>query len=196
MPPVPPPLPPTSSTVNIHAPSQQVPRPIVPNNGPSGALLLHLAIHSGGTFKNHWGYFIRSGDDPNLGNIIHVVGDVKNGFEFEVKRNHDFETTSPAPLHVIPLQWVDGRFFNEAMLNNGHQELDDKPACPFERSVYKVKPPTGSLNSARSVGQLLGPINTQNTHQCNANVNTRRTPLKQELFKEIVRPGSWSQQTS
>ncbi|KAG8671040.1 hypothetical protein FPOAC2_04356 [Fusarium poae] len=150
MPPVPPPLPPTSSTVNIHAPSQQVPRPIVPNNGPSGALLLHLAIHSGGTFKNHWGYFIRSGDDPNLGNIIHVVGDVKNGFEFEVKRNHDFETTSPAPLHVIPLQWVDGRFFNEAMLNNGHQELDDKPACPFERSVYKVKPPTGSLNSARS----------------------------------------------
>ncbi|KAM0226692.1 hypothetical protein ACHAPO_012153 [Fusarium lateritium] len=149
MPPVPPPLPPTPSSVSVSVPPLEVPRPVVPNNGSPGALLLHLVIHSGGSFKNHWGYFIRSVGNLNLGTIVHVIGDVKNGFEFEVKRNHDFETASPAPLHVIPLQWVDGKYFNDAMLNNGIQELDNKPVCDFERSVYKVKPPAGSLNSAQ-----------------------------------------------
>ncbi|GKU14499.1 unnamed protein product, partial [Fusarium langsethiae] len=149
MPPIPPPLPPAPST-EITIPPQPVPPPVVSNDRPQGSLLLHLAIHSGGTFKNHWGYFIRSEHNTTIGNIIHVVGDVKNGFEFEVKRNHDFETASPTPLHVIPLQWIDGKYFNDAMLNNGIQELDDKPVCDFERSVYKVKPPTGSLNSAKS----------------------------------------------
>ncbi|EKJ70227.1 hypothetical protein FPSE_09601 [Fusarium pseudograminearum CS3096] len=150
MPPVPPPLPPAPSPGDAPPPPQLIPRPVVSDDRPPGALLLHLAIHSGGSFKNHWGYFIKSEHNPTVGTIVHAVGDVKNGFEFEVKRNHDFETTSPAPLHIIPLQWIDGKYFNEAMLNNGVQELDDKPVCDFERSVYKIKPPAGSLNSATS----------------------------------------------
>ncbi|RGP67313.1 hypothetical protein FSPOR_6072 [Fusarium sporotrichioides] len=150
MPPVPPPLPPRRSAINHSGPPLQPPRPVVPEDRPPGALLLHLVIHSGGSFKNHWGYFVRSGHTPNFGTIVHVVGDVKDDFEFEVKRNHDFETASPRPLHIIPLQWVNGKYFNDAMLNDGRQELDDKPVCDFERSVYKVKPPVGSLNSAKS----------------------------------------------
>ncbi|KAM0387150.1 hypothetical protein FCULG_00012247 [Fusarium culmorum] len=150
MPPVPPPLPPPSSLIDAPPPPQLVPRPVVCESRPPGTLLLHLAIHSGGSFKNHWGYFIQSEHNPAFGTIVHVVGDVKNGFEFEVKRNHDFNTTSPAPLHIIPLQWIDGKYFNEAMLNNGVQELDDKPVCDFEKCVYKIKPPKGSLNSATS----------------------------------------------
>ncbi|CAF3488635.1 unnamed protein product [Fusarium graminearum] len=150
MPPVPPPLPPAPSPGDAHPPLQPVPPPAVSNSGPPSALLLHLAIHSGGSFKNHWGYFIQSKHNSSVGTIVHVVGDVKNGFEFEIKRNHDFDTTSPAPLHIIPLQWMDGKYFNEAMLNNGVQELDHKPVCDFEKSVYKIKPPKGSLNSATS----------------------------------------------
>ncbi|KPA37637.1 hypothetical protein FLAG1_09549 [Fusarium langsethiae] len=170
MPPVPPPLPPGRSAINHSGPPLQLPRPVVPEDGPPGALLLHFVIHSGGSFKNHWGYFVRSDYTPNIGTIVHVVGDVKDGFEFEVKRNHDFETASPRPLHIIPLQWVNGKYFNDAMLNDGRQELDDKPVYDFERSVYKVKPPVGSLNSAKSVSQLPHPIKTQHIQKCTADL--------------------------
>ncbi|WXC58548.1 hypothetical protein SNK03_004449 [Fusarium graminearum] len=190
MPPVPPPLPPPPSLGDAPAPPQLVPRPVVPDDRPHGALLLHLAIHSGGSFKNHWGYFIQSEHNPAFGTIIHVIGDVKNGFEFEVKRNHDFETTSPAPLHIIPLQWIDGKYFNEAMLNNGVQELDDKPVCDFERSVYRVKPPKASLNSATSVSKLTDPVKTNDIQKCTTNSRIHRTLLEQGLIGKIVRLGS------
>lgn len=148
-PPAPPPLPPT---INFGAPPPQIPPPVVPEAGPPGSLLLHLVMYSGGTFNNHWNWYIRSSYDPSIGTIIHTPGDVHNGFRFEIKRYHDFRDEPSMPLHIIPLQWIDGRYLDEtAMFNNGCRVDNDRPVCEFERSVHKVKPPGKSLNSVTSV---------------------------------------------
>lgn len=148
-PPAPPPLPPT---INFGAPPPQIPSPVVPEDGPPGSLLLHLVMYSGGTFNNHWNWYIRSRHDPSIGTIIHAPGDVHSGFRFEIKRYHDFRDETSMPLHIIPLQWIDGKYLDEeAMLNNGHRVDDDKPVGEFERSVHKVKPPGKSLNAVTSV---------------------------------------------
>ena len=151
-PPVPPPLPPS---INFGAPPPQIPPPAVPEDGPPGSLLLHLVMYNGGTFNNHWNWYIRSSHDPLIGTIIHAPGDVHSGFRFEIKRYHDFRDEPSMPLHIIPLQWIDGKYLDEAaMFNNGHRVDDDRPVCEFERSVHKVKPPGKSLKSVTSVSTI------------------------------------------
>ncbi|CAG7558042.1 unnamed protein product [Fusarium equiseti] len=168
-PPVPPPLPPS---VNLRAPPPQIPPPIVPETGPTGSLLLHLVMYSGGTFNNHWNWYIRSSHDLSIGTIIHAPGDVHSGFRFEIKRYYDFRDEPSMPLHIIPLQWIDRKYPDEpAMLNNGHRVDDDKPVCGFEKSVHKIKPPWKSLNSVESA-------------------RTYRELPKRRLFKGTARLGS------
>lgn len=67
---------------------------------------------------------------------------MKDGFKFEISRSHEFDATKR-----IPLQWVDGKNFDEAaMLNNRKHKIDNEPVCAFEASVHKVKAPERSLN--------------------------------------------------
>lgn len=49
----------------------------------------------------------------------------------------------------MPLvKWVDGKHSNEqAMLNHGVHEVDNRPVCAFEASACKVQPPGKSLNT-------------------------------------------------
>lgn len=127
-------------------------RPALPttaNIGPAGALLLELVVYNGAPFKDHWAYFVRSSSSASAGVILHATGDVRNGFEFQIKRSYDFASTATVPTARIPLQWIEGRFLNEKdMLNNGVAKFDNVPVCPFESSVHKVKAPGKSLNSA------------------------------------------------
>jgi hypothetical protein len=72
-----------------------------------------------------------------------------NGFEFEIKRSHDFRNTLTRPIKRVSLQWVDGSFFDEAaMLNNGVPKFDSVPVCGFEDSAHKVKARGKTLNAA------------------------------------------------
>ncbi|KAB8228937.1 uncharacterized protein BDW43DRAFT_289834 [Aspergillus alliaceus] len=139
----PPPPPPPPST------GKEEPKPPnVASEGPAGAYLVELLIFNGWPFKDHWGYWVRSHSDPNIGVELHATGDVRNGFEFQIKRNHDIHETSECPSTKIPLQWVDGKHFDEqAMLNNGTFKLDNVPVCTFEASAHKVKVPEKSLNT-------------------------------------------------
>ncbi|KAJ4248065.1 hypothetical protein NW762_012835 [Fusarium torreyae] len=144
-PPAPPPPPPSLVPSSLHAAGPKP--PLVASVQPAGAFLVELLIYNGSPFKDHWAYWIRSHTDPDVGVLIHATGDVRNGFTFEVKRNHDFRATGNVPSKRIPLQWVDGKYFNEtAMLNNGKRKIDHTPVCGFESSAYKITPPSKTLN--------------------------------------------------
>lgn len=110
--------------------------------------MVELITYSGAPFKDHWAYFIRSHQNPQVGVVIHATGDVRNGFVLEFKRSYDFDTTATDPTSRIPLQWVDAQYFDEiAMLNNNIQKMDYGPVCAFEASASKIKAPAKTLNS-------------------------------------------------
>lgn len=70
------------------------------------------------------------------------------GFKFEIKRSYDFRVDGDFPTERIPLHWVDGEHFREDdMFNSGECKFDDKPSCPFEDGLYKVRAPEKSLNA-------------------------------------------------
>ncbi|KAF7133917.1 hypothetical protein CNMCM5793_005383 [Aspergillus hiratsukae] len=122
--------------------------PAIAEQGPPGAFLLELIIYNGHPFMDHWAYWVRSHTNKETGVKIHATGNVRNGFEFEIKRNTNFGTTEIPPTKSIPLQWVDGKYFDaEAMFNNGQYKMDDEPVCEFEASVHKIKAPGKSLNT-------------------------------------------------
>jgi len=111
--------------------------------------MVELLIFNGSPFKDHWGYWVRSHANPDIGVELHATGDVRNGFEFEIKRSYDLKKTCNQPTTRIPLQWVDAKYFDErAMLNDGVQKFYNVPVCDFERSAHKVKVPGKYLNSA------------------------------------------------
>jgi hypothetical protein len=126
----------------------RTPKPTVAPEDPSGGFLLELLITNGAPFKDHWAYWVRSHDDPDIGVKIHATGDVRNGFEFEIKRSENLRTTEDIPTTRVPLQWLDVQHFDErAMLNDGKYVIHQTPVCQFESIVYKVKAPGKSLNS-------------------------------------------------
>lgn len=151
--PAPPPPPPTSSGSRrpVTGVLGQPKPPSVSLNGPTGAFLVELLIYNGSPFKDHWAFWVCSNRDPELGVLVHATGDVRNGFQFEIKRSHDFRATGNRPSKRIPLQWVDGRYFNEtAMFNHGVRKIDTVPVCAFEASLHKIKAPGKSLNTVDS----------------------------------------------
>ncbi|CAI7627874.1 unnamed protein product [Penicillium glandicola] len=123
-------------------------KPVVSLTGPTGAFMVELLIWNGSPFKDHWAYFVRSHADPDVGVKIHATGNVRSGFEFEIKRSENFQTTEDIPSTRVPLQWVDAKYFDgKAMLNNGKYKIDNAPVCRFEESVYRIKAPGKSLNT-------------------------------------------------
>ncbi|RYO76717.1 hypothetical protein DL766_004165 [Monosporascus sp. MC13-8B] len=145
----PPPAPPPPPAIKqAPAPPPGPKPPNVTGTGPAGAFLVELLIYNGAPFKDHWAYWVRSHNNPDIGVLIHATGDVKNGFKFEVKRSHDFQATGNRPTKRIPLQWVDARHFSEkAMFNGGKRKVDYIPVCGFEASVHKIKAPGKTLNA-------------------------------------------------
>jgi hypothetical protein len=112
-------------------------------------LLLELLVYNGAPFNDHWAYLLRSSHDSNIGVYIDAQGDVRNGFDLQVKRQHDVSQESPQPSSRIPLQWIEGRFANEQTIPVGEDGTGYqlKPISEFERSVLKVKAPTKTLNA-------------------------------------------------
>lgn len=110
--------------------------------------MIELAVYNGHPFKDHWAYFVRSHTDPEIGVKVHATGDVRNGFQLESKRSHDLRDTVDIPSKRIPLQWVDGKYFDSRkMFNDGVPVIESKPVCGFEDSVYKIPAPGKSMNT-------------------------------------------------
>ncbi|CAG8278729.1 unnamed protein product [Penicillium salamii] len=139
---VPPPPPPPPAVMKN--PTSMVPKPpLVASMGPPGTFKVELLIYNGSPFKDYWAYWVRSQTNPDIGIMIHATGDTPN-----------------RPTKRVPLQWVDGKYFDEkAMLNNGERKIDKTPVCPFEVSAYKVKAPEKTLNAVgNAVGFALDPL--------------------------------------
>lgn len=143
-----PPPPPPPTVFNVPAPATVVPPPPVASTGPDRAFLVELLIYNGAPFKDHWAYWVRSRDSPDMGVMLEAAGDVMNGFRFEINRALDFANATDIPFKRVPLQWVDGACFDEqAMLNNGQHKIDHEPVGAFEASAYKIKAPGKTLNA-------------------------------------------------
>jgi hypothetical protein len=138
----------------------------VADQGPPGAFLVELLIYNGHPFKDHWAYWVRSHTNKDLGVKIHATGDVRNGFEFEIKRSSNFRTNEIPPTKRIPLQWVDDQYFDEkAMFNNGEYKIDNVPVCQFEASAHKIKAPGKSLNTTSDTASLAGNVGKKVTQR-------------------------------
>ncbi|KAH7147650.1 hypothetical protein DER46DRAFT_580090 [Fusarium sp. MPI-SDFR-AT-0072] len=115
--------------------------PVVPESCTAGGLLLELIKHNGAPFNDHWAYFVRSSSSPSVGIVYEAIGDVRSGFQRQIRRNHDL--TSDPPSSRIPLQWIDATFFNEELMLHSQGSM---PVCIFEESLRKVKVPEKTLN--------------------------------------------------
>ncbi|KAF5246166.1 hypothetical protein FANTH_6933 [Fusarium anthophilum] len=136
----PPPPPPSFRAPATDASS--TPRaPAVPKSGPAGSLLLELIKHNGAPFNDHWAYFVRSSSSPSVGIVYEAIGDVRSGFQRQIRRNHDL--TSDPPSSRIPLQWIDAKFINEELMLHDQGPM---PVCIFEESLCQVKVPEKTLN--------------------------------------------------
>ncbi|ODM20279.1 hypothetical protein SI65_03332 [Aspergillus cristatus] len=158
-----PPPPPPPAARQTPANSQAPKPPVVPATGPAGAFMVELLVYNGAPFKDHWAYWVRSHEDPDIGVLMHAAGDVRNGFKFEVRRSHDFRVTGNRPTKRIPLQWVGKEYFDEkAMLNCGKYKTDHIPACVFEASAHKVKAPEKTL---KAVDDKVTPVGKKITQR-------------------------------
>lgn len=77
-----------------------------------------------------------------------------HGFEFEINRSHDLMADSTKyPTKRVPLQWVEGRFFDEKrMLNDGARMVDKGAVCGFEECLCKVEVPGKRVDCSDKVG--------------------------------------------
>ncbi|KAI0007311.1 hypothetical protein F4779DRAFT_592701 [Xylariaceae sp. FL0662B] len=179
--PVPPPLPGLPSAPMS---ADNVPEPVVSKIGPPGALKVELLIFSGYPFKDHWAYWVPCPTDPDIGNLIHVDGNVRDGFKFDIRRSYDI-TRGRDPIGDYDLRWVDGRFFDEtAMFNDFEHKRDDKPLCGFEESVHKVKAPEKCLRPVHAAGAHTVGIKQKNCQTWV--VEAAEQLVKDNIFKEEV----------
>ncbi|OXN24561.1 hypothetical protein CDV57_05003 [Aspergillus fumigatus] len=186
LPPPPPPPPPPLSAGVVPAPASapQPEPPTVAEQGPPGAFLVELLIYNGHPFKDHWAYWVRSHTDKDLGVKIHATGDVRNGFELEIKRSSNFRTNELPPTKRIPLQWVYGQYFDEkAMSNNGEHKIDNVPVCQFEASAHKIKAPGKSLNTTSDASSSAGNVGKKVTQR---NCQTWIVESAEQLVKDNI----------
>jgi hypothetical protein len=147
LPPPPPPPPPSFRAPATDA-SSTPQAPVVPESDPARGLLLELIKHNGAPFNDHWAYFVRSSSSSSIGIVYEADGDVRSGFQRQIRRNHDL--TSDPPSTRIPLQWIDATFVKEELMLYDQGSM---PMCIFEESLNKVKVPEKTLNDTReSVG--------------------------------------------
>ncbi|KAF5617825.1 uncharacterized protein FTJAE_12484 [Fusarium tjaetaba] len=140
---LPPPPPPPSFRSPATDASSTPQAPVVPESSSAGGLLLELIKHNGAPFNDHWAYFVRSSSSPSVGIVYEATGDVRNGFQRQIRRNHDLNSDPPSTR--IPLQWIDATFVNEELMLHAQEPI---PVCTFEESLYKVKVPEKTLNNA------------------------------------------------
>lgn len=144
-----PPPPPAAKKFPAPAPAKP---PVVTPTGPEGAFLVELMMYNGSPFKNHWAYWVSSHMSPEIGVAMDAAGDVRSGFEFQIRRCPDLSDSSNQPWKRVPLQWVDGKHFDETKMLNGEEfKVDTVPVCGFEASAHKVEVPEKSLNSVEEM---------------------------------------------
>ncbi|KXJ85965.1 hypothetical protein Micbo1qcDRAFT_140936, partial [Microdochium bolleyi] len=153
-PPAPPPPPAPSLLTHLSAKPTPVSQPEPPTLGeaPPGAYLLELLIYNGYPFKDHWAYCVRTQEDSATVIKIHATGNVREGFQFEIKRCCDLCSNEERPTTRIPLQWVKAELIGDKdiLFNHGVYKVVNAPVCEFEARLHSLAVPGKTLNDARN----------------------------------------------
>ncbi|OQE02684.1 hypothetical protein PENVUL_c039G00158 [Penicillium vulpinum] len=172
----------------------KTPGPTLALKGPPGAFKVELLIYNGWSSSDHWAYWVCSHKNTDIGVMIHTAGDPSIGFKIVFKRCHNLQNDPNPPLQRVPLQWIDGKYFDErAMLNNEVPIINDIPVCRFEATICKVKLPekTPTAVADASAAQLLkNNIFNKDVATYLATNSTNDSNLQQEK-KGFDSPGSW-----
>jgi hypothetical protein len=157
-PPPPPPLPqPNFNQIPIIPASASTSKPtpphlnIPPTPPTPNARLVSLLIYNGWPFADHWEYFIASSpsnaNPADIGTVITAAGNVRVGFNLEIKRGWDLGAEGNKPDGRVGLGWVGGQYFE------GHDDGKGLPGCEFERAVFRCPAPGKTLRSVEGVGE-------------------------------------------
>lgn len=106
---------------------------------------IYLVLYPSPLFLAHWGLFVPSAENSQLGKMIHVTGDVVNGFEHEFKRNYSLAKTTRRYNQIL-LATVDDKYVVDVP-GDGSQSSDQAPADDIERKALTIPAPAKSLNS-------------------------------------------------
>ncbi|RDL39283.1 uncharacterized protein BP5553_03623 [Venustampulla echinocandica] len=112
---------------------------------------IYLVSYNNRLFPAHWGLWVPSyeaGEAGNMGKVIHVEGDARNGFVHGFKRNYDMATSERAKELVL-LGWTDS--VNVVGGDNyGPLVIDTIATDVIERLALDVPAPGPSLRAAGS----------------------------------------------
>ncbi|KAF2123947.1 hypothetical protein P153DRAFT_327702 [Dothidotthia symphoricarpi CBS 119687] len=111
---------------------------------------IYLVVFKSPLFPAHWGLWIPSAADPNIGKRIHASGDAATGFQIFFERNYDLVATRRR-YQVLPLAQVLDQHVVDVE-GDGSQWSDTTAHDYIEQVALSVPAPARSLISASSQG--------------------------------------------
>ncbi|KAF2235793.1 hypothetical protein EV356DRAFT_499450 [Viridothelium virens] len=110
--------------------------------------VINLFIYSSRPFKARWALWIPSRKNQNVGKALYTTGDVRTGFQNEIKRNYHL-TDEPRTFRIIVVADVDEGFVVDT--DGGDSQvlvIDTIPVDFLERVASEVPVPGPSMNLA------------------------------------------------
>lgn len=114
---------------------------------------VYMIVYDSPMFKAHWTYFIFQENSETTGTAVHVVGDVRNGFQHQIKRNYN-HSLSNARHRVINIGHVHSSHFSD-VTGDGSFYIDTVARNSFEQALLSVPAPGPSMNPASGPVRLL-----------------------------------------
>lgn len=146
----------------------------IPLTPPSpNSRLVFLLVYNGWPFADHWEYFIPSApstNDTNIGTVIQAKGNVRDGFELEIRRAWDLNQEGCVPDEKVGLGWVGEGLFEGLSSGLKGEARDDGgergdetgvgkgPVFEFERYLFKVPAPEKTLRRVGGEGEDMGEV--------------------------------------
>lgn len=114
---------------------------------------IHILRTSAPPFKDHWGLWLPSSKDENIGTVIEVQGGVHSGFEHDITRNYNYAASNrPSRLtflgNVEDVHVLDPPDGDDGDGDGGVEVHDTQARDEVERCALSIPPPGPSMNSA------------------------------------------------
>lgn len=104
---------------------------------------IYLLVYPSRMFAAHWALWIPGVADPKVGKVIQVNGNPSTGFELEIKRQHNLESTT-RPKEATLIAQVKDEYVVDVPKNTPD---DQGPIDAIEHHAFSVPAPGPSLNS-------------------------------------------------
>lgn len=125
---------------------------------------VYLIRYPSHPFKDHWGLWIPSTTNEHVGTIIHVEGDVRNGFTHGVKRSYDLREDSRAKRFDLLGRVPAGHVHDDSSSDGEIETFDTDPRDDIERTALSIPAPGPSMNSATNKTVRTSPSTTKAFH--------------------------------